>query len=76
MRTKDELQGIVIGLQQAMQSPAGQLILKEIKTFRDAVTDASFGSKTPEEAFKNLGVIRGLNIALTLDTILKNGLAK
>jgi hypothetical protein len=76
MRTKDELQGIVIGLQKAMQSPDGQLIMREIKTFRDAATDASFGSKTPDEAFKNLGVIRGLNIALTLDAILKQGLPK
>mgnify|MGYP001767348091 CR=1 FL=1 len=73
-RSQDELIGIVTGLQQAKASKEVQLWFKHLADFKDAIASGAFTSKTSEEAFKNIGIIRGIDIAMQLDEMIGAGL--
>lgn len=73
-RSQDELVGIVTGLQMAKESKEVKLWFKHLQDFKDAIASGAFQSKTAEEAFKNIGIIRGIDIAMQLDEMLGAGL--
>lgn len=73
MKTKEEKERLVLALQISKQDKSVQLWINELKKIKDAVSIGAFNSKDDSEAFKNIGVIKGLDIAINLDEFVNNG---
>ena len=73
-RTRDELSGLVNALKIAKENESVKLWLKQVKEFKDSVATGAVMSKTEGEAWKNIGILHGLEIAINLDEVLASNL--
>jgi len=69
MRTREELQGAILGLQKARQSADVQLWLREAKEFKDSLLASGYMA-AGEEAVRVLGVQQGIDLVMQLDKVL------
>lgn len=75
MRTADELQGKYTQLINAKNSPEGKVISECIKELMDNMS-LQYVNEKGEEAVRAWGVIKGLQMAMTIDLIYKSWLPK
>ena len=71
-RSKEEIERIVLDIQMLKQNDAVKKYLKYVADLKDAFSVGAFNSKTQEEAFKSIGVIKGLDIVINLDKVYKS----
>ena len=65
-RTADEIKGALMGVQKLMGYPEWAIYHKEVTRLRDAIAEGAYKSKG-EDLAKEVGIIKGMNLALYLD---------
>lgn len=69
-RTQEEKLAIGIAIRKLMTSPEWPIYSKELARLKDAVATGMF-AETGENLAKSAGVIRGINMAISLDEMFK-----
>ena len=69
-RTKDEISAAILSIQKLKSLPEYGIYEREVLRIKDAIASGSYKEKG-EDLAKVVGVIHGIDVALSIDTLLQ-----